>query len=288
MKCLSVDNVTKRFGDITALSGINLDFYENKIYGLLGRNGAGKSTLLNIITGRLFADEGSVTLDGTPVIENEKNLSRIFMMSENNYYPESMKVSEAFGWTKEFYPSFDMERAYDLSERFGLSPNKKLKSLSTGYSSIFKLITALSTNAPYILLDEPVLGLDANHRDLFYKVLIEVYSENPATFIISTHLIEEVSDIVEGVVVIDAGRIICNESRESLLSRYCCITGAVSAVDAFVQDKKVIASETLGGLKNAYIEGTVVKGSLPEGLNISGIDLQKLFILLTNKGGRKQ
>jgi len=280
MKCLSVDNVTKRFGDITALSGINLDFYENKIYGLLGRNGAGKSTLLNIITGRLFADEGSVTLDGTPVIENEKNLSRIFMMSENNYYPESMKVSEAFGWTKEFYPSFDMERAYDLSERFGLSPNKKLKSLSTGYSSIFKLITALSTNAPYILLDEPVLGLDANHRDLFYKVLIEVYSENPATFIISTHLIEEVSDIVEGVVVIDAGRIICNESRESLLSRYCCITGAVSAVDAFVQDKKVIASETLGGLKNAYIEGTVVKGSLPEGLNISGIDLQKLFILL--------
>lgn len=288
MKCLSVDNVTKRFGDITALSGINLDFYENKIYGLLGRNGAGKSTLLNIITGRLFADEGSVTLDGTPVIENEKNLSRIFMMSENNYYPESMKVSEAFGWTKEFYPSFDMERAYDLSERFGLSPNKKIKSLSTGYSSIFKLITALSTNAPYILLDEPVLGLDANHRDLFYKVLIEVYSENPATFIISTHLIEEVSDIVEGVVVIDAGRIICNESRESLLSRYCCITGAVSAVDAFVQDKKVIASETLGGLKNAYIEGTVVKGSLPEGLNISGIDLQKLFILLTNKGGRKQ
>lgn len=288
MKCLSVDNVTKRFGDITALSGINLDFYENKIYGLLGRNGAGKSTLLNIITGRLFADEGSVTLDGTPVIENEKNLSRIFMMSENNYYPESMKVSEAFGWTKEFYPSFDMERAYDLSERFGLSPNKKLKSLSTGYSSIFKLITALSTNAPYILLDEPVLGLDANHRDLFYKVLIEVYSENPATFIISTHLIEEVSGIVEGVVVIDAGRIICNESRESLLSRYCCITGAVSAVDAFVQDKKVIASETLGGLKNAYIEGTVVKGSLPEGLNISGIDLQKLFILLTNKGGRKQ
>ncbi|HHW22779.1 MAG TPA: ABC transporter ATP-binding protein [Clostridiaceae bacterium] len=288
MKCLSVDNVTKRFGDITALSGINLDFYENKIYGLLGRNGAGKSTLLNIITGRLFADEGSVTLDGTPVIENEKNLSRIFMMSENNYYPESMKVSEAFGWTKEFYPSFDMERAYDLSERFGLSPNKKIKSLSTGYSSIFKLITALSTNAPYILLDEPVLGLDANHRDLFYKVLIEVYSENPATFIISTHLIEEVSGIVEGVVVIDAGRIICNESRESLLSRYCCITGAVSAVDAFVQDKKVIASETLGGLKNAYIEGTVVKGSLPEGLNISGIDLQKLFILLTNKGGRKQ
>lgn len=286
MNCLSITNVTKKYGDVTALKGISLDFHENKIYGLLGRNGAGKTTLLNIITGRILADEGSVTLDGSQVTENDKNLSKIFMMSETNYYPENMKVSDAFRWTEEFYPTFDKNRALDLSKRFGLTLNKKIKSLSTGYGSIFKLITALSVNVPYILLDEPVLGLDANHRDLFYKVLIEVYAENPATFIISTHLIEEVSGIVEDVIVINEGRIIRNESRESLLSKYYCVTGSISAVDAFVQDKNVIATETLGGLKNAYIEGVIDKNALPDGLNISKMDLQKLFIQLTSEGGK--
>ncbi|HHY63795.1 MAG TPA: ABC transporter ATP-binding protein [Clostridiaceae bacterium] len=288
MKGLSVTNVTKRFGDITALDRINLYFGENRIYGLLGRNGAGKTTLLNTITGRIFADEGSVILDGSPVTENESNLSRIFMMSESNYYPENMKVADAFRWTGEFYDSFDRDRAVELSGRFGLSLNKKIKSLSTGYGTIFKLVTALSVNVPYILLDEPVLGLDANHRDLFYRVLIETYSENPATYIISTHLIEEVSGIIEDVVIINKGRIIRNEPRESLLSKYYCVTGHISAVDEFARDKKVIASETLGGLKNAYIEGTPDKRSMPEGLSISRMDLQKLFIQLTGEGGNMQ
>lgn len=288
MRGLSVTNVTKRFGDITALDRINLDFHENKIYGLLGRNGAGKTTLLNTITGRIFANEGSITLDGSPVAENESNLGKIFMISESNYYPENMKVSDAFRWTGEFYGSFDIDRAMELSKRFGLSLNKKVKSLSTGYGTIFKLITALSVNVPYVLLDEPVLGLDANHRDLFYKVLIETYSENPATYIVSTHLIEEVSGIIEDVVIINEGRIIRNEPRESLLSKYYCVTGQISDVDDFVRDKKVISSETLGGLKNAYIEGTTDKSAVPGGLSISRMDLQKLFIQLTGEGGSKQ
>jgi len=288
MRGLSITNVTKRFGDITALDRINLDFHENKIYGLLGRNGAGKTTLLNTITGRIFANEGSITLDGSPVAENESNLGKIFMISESNYYPENMKVSDAFRWTGEFYGSFDIDRAMELSKRFGLSLNKKVKSLSTGYGTIFKLITALSVNVPYVLLDEPVLGLDANHRDLFYKVLIETYSENPATYIVSTHLIEEVSGIIEDVVIINEGRIIRNEPRESLLSKYYCVTGQISDVDDFVRDKKVISSETLGGLKNAYIEGTTDKSAVPGGLSISRMDLQKLFIQLTGEGGSKQ
>ena len=99
------------------------------------------------------------------------------MMGEKNFYPDNMKIKEIFRWTKEFYPEFDTEYAMKLAEVFDLNLNKNVKSLSTGYNSIYKVIIALSVNTPYVLLDEPVLGLDANHRDLFYKLLIEKYSK---------------------------------------------------------------------------------------------------------------
>lgn len=282
MNGLKITNVSKRFGEVQALKNINIEFGENKIYGLLGRNGAGKSTLLNIITGKIFADEGNVTLDGENVLENDRVLSRLYMMNEKNYYPPGMKVSDAFRWTGEFYPDFDTERALRLSREFGLNIKSKIKSLSTGYSSIFKIITALCVNVPYVLLDEPVLGLDANHRDLFYKILIGQYAENPATYIISTHLIEEVAGIIEEVAIIRDGEIIRNESRESLLSKYYCVSGRISDVDSFIAGKQVLASETLGGLKTAYVEGTPEKSVIPSDLEVSKIDLQRLFIHLTN------
>lgn len=282
MKGLEIVNVSKSFGEIQALKNVSIEFQHNKIYGLLGRNGAGKSTLLNIITCKIFADKGSVSLDGKSITENDRVLSKLFMMSEKNYYPDSMKVLDAFRWTKEFYPSFDTDRAYKLSKEFGLNINKKIKSLSTGYCTIFKLITALCVNVPFVLLDEPVLGLDANHRDLFYKMLIEKYAENPAAFIISTHLIEEVSGIVEDIVIIREGEIIRNESRESLLSKYYCVSGRISDVDSYTAGKQVLASETLGGLKTAYVEGVPDRKAVTPDLEISKIDLQKLFIHLTN------
>lgn len=282
MNGLCVANVTKCFGDVRALNNVSVEFQPNKIYGLLGRNGAGKTTLLNIISGRIFADQGAVTLNGEAVTENDKMLSNIFMMSENNNYPEAMKVANAFRWTKEFYPGFDEKKAMDLAERFELNVTKKIKSLSTGYCSIFKLIIALCVNVPYVFLDEPVLGLDANHRELFYKILLESYADNQSAYVISTHLIEEISGIIEDVIIIRDGEIIRKETREDLLSNYYCVTGSISAVDRFTTDKKVLGADVLGGLKTAYIEGTPDKKSEHGDVEITKVDLQRLFIQLTN------
>ena len=110
MSGIVVNNVTKHFGDTRALDGVSLTFEPERIYGLLGRNGAGKSTLLNIITNRIFADSGQVTIDGMPARENDDALRKVYLMSEKNYYPESMRIREVFQWTGEFYPEFDMER----------------------------------------------------------------------------------------------------------------------------------------------------------------------------------
>lgn len=282
MRGIEVKNTTKNFGSVHALSNVSVHFEENKIYGLLGRNGAGKSTLLNVITGRIFADQGEVLVDGAAAVEKDSALQKIYMMSEKNYYPDGMKVREVFKCTKDFYPDFDSDYAKKLAERFELNTGKKIKSLSTGYSSIFKLITALATNAPYILLDEPILGLDANHRDLFYKILIEKYSEKPSTIIISTHLIEEVSGVIDHVVIIKDGKIIRDESRDELVSKGYTATGSAETVDRYTSGKNVLGIDTLGGLKTAYILGDLDRASVPDGIEITKLDLQRLFIQLTN------
>lgn len=282
MNCIEVKNITKNFGSVCALNNVSLQFEENKIYGLLGRNGAGKSTLLNIITNRIFSDSGTVFVNGIASVENDSALQNIYLMSEKSYYPENMKVSQAFKWSKEFYPNFNTDYAINLANQFELNVKQSIKSLSTGYASIFKIIIALSVNAQYILLDEPVLGLDANHRELFYQILIEKYSNNPFTAVISTHLIEEVSTVIEDIIIIKDGSIIKNESCEDLLSKGYTISGCTNQIDCFLADKNVIGSDVLGGLKTAYILGSLKNEDVPDGIEVSKLSLQKLFIQLTN------
>lgn len=282
MKGIEIIGISKRFHETRALDKVSLSLEEGKIYGLLGRNGAGKSTLLNIISNRLFPDEGQVLMNGDPLKENDESLKKVYLMSERTLYPEKMKIKDIFKWSKVFYPDFDMEYAQNLARQFRLDLKKCPAKLSTGYVSIFKAIVALSVNVPYVFLDEPVLGLDANHRELFYRILIEKYSEHPFTAVISTHLIEEVSNVIEDIIIIKEGKVIRNESREELLNKGFTVSGNASLVEQYLAGKEVIGTESLGGLKTAYVIGRPERTALPAGLEISGIDLQKLFIQLTN------
>ena len=222
-----------------------------------------------------------MTLDGEPMLERDALLGKVYLMSEKTFYPESMRICDAFRWTKSFYTDFDEAYATRIAELFALDTRKRVKSLSTGFSSIFKLVIALSVNTPYVFLDEPVLGLDANNRDLFYRLLIEKYSENPFTIVISTHLIDEVANVIEDVVIIKEGHVICAEPRETLLERAYTVSGPAGTVDSYITGRKVLGVDALGSLKAAHIMGTAPE-SLPEGLEKSQIDLQKLFVQLTN------
>jgi len=281
---IKIDNLSKRFGQTQALDNVSLQFGGQKIYGLLGNNGAGKTTLFNIITNRYFADAGTVTLDGQNVFDNEAVLSQIYMLSEKNYYPEDMTVKEALRWAALFYPGFDKAFSVDIANRFQLPLKKKIDDLSTGYETIFKMVVALSSNAPFLLLDEPVLGLDAGHRDMFYKLLIERYSENPCTIVLSTHLIAEVAKLIEHCVIIKNGRIIKDTPCEDLLDFGYTVSGAAALVDEYLrQEADVIFTSNLGGLKTASINGIAPDASArPDALEFGKLNLQEYFIHLMN------
>lgn len=278
---IQIQNVSKRFRDTQALQDVSFRFEHGKIYGLLGRNGAGKSTLISIICNRLFADQGNILVDGEPAAENPNAQNKIFCMSDKETYPSTMRVLKAFKLTNGFYDCFHYEKALSYAEKFGLPLRKKISSLSTGYRSIFKLILALCLNVPYVFFDEPVLGLDANHRELFYKLLLQEYEENPRTIILATHLIEEVANLIEDVVIIDRGKVLLQSSVEELTSTGHSISGLEQEVAEYCRDKDVIGEERLGGLRVAYIMGPVDYSRLTDRLTVSSITLQKLFVKLT-------
>ena len=284
MNAIQIKNITKRYKDVTALDDVSFSFEFGKIYGFLGRNGAGKTTLINIIANRIFADQGEILIDGIPAKENMGVHEKIFCMSEADLYDRDLKVKDHFKWTNRFYTDFDLKKAFELSKKFNLDTNKRFKALSKGYQSIFKLIIALSLNVPYVIFDEPVLGLDANHRELFYSLLLKEFENNERTLIIATHLIEEVSNIIEEVVLIDKGKILVQETVEELLEKGYSVSGAAQEVDHYCVGRNVIGYDELGGLKVAYILGE--KTVLPQesNLQITAMNLQKLFVKMTEKG----
>lgn len=284
MNAIEIKNVTKQYKDVIALDDVSFTFEFGKIYGFLGRNGAGKSTLINIIANRIFADKGEIIIDGIPAKENMKVHDKIFCMSETDLYDVNLKIKDQFKWIDRFYDDFDKEKAIEIAKKFNLNTNKKFKALSKGYQSIFKLTVALTLNVPYVVFDEPVLGLDANHRELFYDLLLKDYANNERTIIIATHLIEEVSNLIEEVVLIDKGKVLLQENVSSLLERGYSVSGMAHEVDAYCAGKKVIGYDELGNLKIAYVLGE--KTSLPKtgNLSLSTMNLQKLFIKLTEKG----
>jgi ABC-2 type transport system ATP-binding protein len=286
MSTIEIKNVSKAYGKTIALKNVTATFTDGKICGFLGRNGAGKTTLLNIITNRLFADQGQVLIDGEPAIENDRAQAKIFYMTEKTLYPKDLRVRDVFQLTRGFYPKFDLGYAGALSERFKLEVGKKIGDLSTGYLSILKVVLTLASNAPVIIFDEPVLGLDANHRDLFYRELLAHYNGTPGTVILSTHLIEEAASLLEEVIIIKEGQILCTQPVEELLQLAYTVSGSQENVDRYITGKNVIREEALGRFKAATIYQKRSNGDHEAlanlGLDLTPARLQELFINLTN------
>jgi len=278
---IEINGVSKRFRETTALERVSTTLEDGHIYGLLGRNGAGKSTLLNLIAGRLFPTEGEILIDEEPVWENDRALGKIYCMSEANYFPEGLRVKDIFRDTADFYPGFDMPFALDLSDRFELDIGAKNNKLSTGYGTILKLTTALASNAPIVLLDEPVLGLDAGNRELFYRELVQNFSEHPRLIVFSTHLIEEAAKLIDRAVILKRGKLLLSEDVETLLEDCYQVRGPAELADRYAEGKTVISSELFGGQKTVYLRGKPDSSALGKDLAAERMDLQKLFIELT-------
>lgn len=274
---LELRHVNHHYGSKQILFDMNLQLPPDRIYGLLGRNGAGKTTLLRMIANRFQPTAGQILLDEQSVWENEQAQRQIFFATEGANFAE-MKVRDVIRWMAAAYPSFDKEQCLNYAKQFELDLKKNNLKLSTGYKSVLRVVLALSVHTPLLLLDEPTLGMDAFHRELFYKLLIQSYSESPSCILLSTHLIGEVEGLLEHVLIIDHGKLLVDDSAEHLLNQGYCVSGRIDEVDDYCTGRHVIGTDVIGGLKTAAILGE--RGDLPSTLEVTGLSLQQLFVQL--------
>ena len=278
MEQLKISHLSKKFGRRVILDDVSFTLEPAKIYGLLGRNGAGKSTLLNLISNRIFPTSGSIKL-GDQEVNTDQTLDKIFLIGEDNLYYKQVKINQMFDLADGAYGNFDYQNAEQMLKRFGLEGNQKFAKLSTGQKTAAKISLALNVDADYIFLDEPVLGLDANHREIFYQELIKSYQKRPRTIVLSTHLIDEIQQLVEHVILIDRHRVLEDADVQDLLDRAYDISGPAKLVDQYTEGLNVLSTTDLGNVRTAHVFDQLPEDRIhPDQVQIGHYDIKQLFI----------
>jgi ABC-2 type transport system ATP-binding protein len=287
MSVIAMHGVTKRYGDVTALDDVSFTLEENRIHGLLGRNGAGKTTAMQILTAQNFATSGTAEIFGERPYENAPVLARTCFIRESLKYPDAYKVRHALRAAASVYPHWDQAFADQLVAEFGLPANRACKKLSRGQQSAVGVVVGLASRAPLTFFDEPYLGLDAVARQLFYDRLLADYAEHPRTVVLSTHLIDEVSDLIEHVVLIDQGRVLIDSDAEDLRGCAVTVTGPVEPVERFARGHVELHREQLGGFLRVTLSGARPEPAQPD-LQFEPVSLQQLVVRTTqlNSGPR--
>lgn len=287
MNVIETSNLTRRYRDQNALDGVTLSLEPNRIYGLLGRNGAGKTTLMSILTAQAFASSGEVRVFGQDPFENDRVLSRLCFVRESQKYPDDFTISNALNAAALFFPNWDRDLAQHLLEDFQLPrPTRhRIKKLSRGQLSAVGVIIGLASRAELTFFDEPYLGLDAVARQLFYDRLLTDFAEHPRTIILSSHLIDEVANLLEHVIVIDRGRIVMNDEVDNVIGSAFSVAGRSTAVEAFVANRPVLHRDVLGALSTVTVDSPLSEAdrglARESGLELAPVSLQQLIIRRT-------
>ncbi|MDR0397500.1 MAG: ABC transporter ATP-binding protein [Oscillospiraceae bacterium] len=277
---LSVENVTRRYGDKIALDSLSFDIRERGIAGFLGRNGAGKSTLLRILIGQDMPTSGRVRVFGEDPFDNPRALSRICMVQDHPDAGVLKSVSDLLAVSRKTYPNWDAAFAERLIKRFDLDTRKKIKALSRGMHTSLALTIGLASGAELTLFDEPSLGLDAVMRERFYDILIETRDKSDRCFLVSTHLIEEAARTLDTVRMIESGKMLAQGSVKELVGGAFTMTGPVVEAPAGVT---VLRRDTRDGLVTLTCRGER-PNQPPPNVTIAPVSLQRLFVLLTEIG----
>jgi ABC-2 type transport system ATP-binding protein len=290
---VEVRNLTKSYGEVTAVDRVSFAIEADRIYGLLGRNGAGKTTIMRILIAQEFATSGEVRVFGEAPYENSRVLRQICFVKDTQTYPKYFRVIDVLEVAPLFFPKWDRDYALALSDDLHLPLNRRMKALSRGMLSAAGIVVGLASRAPLTMFDEPYLGLDAVARGIFYDRLLEDFAEHPRTVILSTHLIDEVSRLLEQILVVNEGRLILDEEADELRGRAFTVIGPAAKVEAFMAGKDVVARQPLGSQVSATVMGyegaggtenaSDRKGAEALGLEVVPVSLQQLIVHLTSE-----
>ncbi len=255
---IEVKNVVKSFDGFHALDGLTMTVPKGAVYGLVGPNGAGKSTILRHLTGAYKPDSGEIALEGEPVWENPAVKRRVAVIPDEVYWFGSAATADMMRFYRGIYPKFDMERYRRLREAFPEVDEKRpIRRLSKGMQKQSAFWLALSCRPDYLLLDEPVDGLDPVMRRQVWSILMNDVSEYGTTVLVSSHNLRELEDVCDHVGILSHGRVALERSLSELQG------GLVKLQIAFPSEKspelpeglEVLHTSSLGRIYTYIVRG---------------------------------
>ena len=213
---IEVVNVTKKFGDFTAIQDLNFKVSDGSIYGLIGYNGAGKTTLLKTISGVYKPDGGEVRLDGENAFDNAKMKQHMFYVPDDIYLAQYANMERMAKFYNGFYPDFSFDTFRKLSEVFGLDTKARINGFSKGMQRQAEIVLGISTKPDFILFDETFDGLDPAKRALIKNLLNEYMEDTNASVIVSSHDLHELEGLCDHFGLINGKKLVLDSSIKEL------------------------------------------------------------------------
>lgn len=213
---IEIENVSKTFDDISALSNLSLSMRENEVFGLVGTNGAGKSTLLRIMAGVLQADRGVVKVDTENVYDNPKVKELVFLIPDDPYYFPNSTVEDMLGYYDSVYRNFDKNKFRYLLENFDLQGNRRISTFSKGMRKQLAILLGICANTKYMFCDETFDGLDPVMRQAAKKLFAKEMDERGLTPILTSHNLRELEDICDHVGLLHKGGVLLSRDLSDM------------------------------------------------------------------------
>jgi ABC-2 type transport system ATP-binding protein len=281
---IEVEHLTRRYKDVVAVDDVSFRIAENQIVGLVGRNGAGKTTIMRLLTGLEVSSAGIVRVLGSDPLENEGVLQQVCFVRESQSYPD-IRVGAVLASARLLLPEWDHPYALSLAADYSLPLKRRVRKLSRGMRSAMGIVIGLASRARVTLFDEPYLGLDAQSRAQFYDQLLADYAAHPRTVVVSTHLIDEVANLLERLIVIDRGRVMIDADADRLRGSATTVQGPSEVVASFTAGRRVLRSEALGQRLSAVVLGRLderdAQAAAELHLDLTPLSMQRLVVLAT-------
>ena len=239
-------NLSKRFGNVTALDAVDLEIPEGRIVGLIGPNGAGKTTALKALLG-LTSFSGELEVLGMdPRRERHRVMQDVCFIADVAVLPRWLKVRQALQVAEGLHPRFSMSRAEKLLAASEVRLDSRVGQLSKGMVTQLHLALVMAIEAKLLVLDEPTIGLDIIYRKDFYATLLNDYFDEGRTILVTTHQVEEIEHILTDVVFINHGRIVLNETMERIGERFAQVAVAPDQAAAARELQPVYEQDVFG------------------------------------------
>ena len=209
-------NISKRFNDVQALNEISLHINKGAVFGLVGTNGAGKSTFLRLLAGIYRPDTGEILIDEQPVWENAQLKSRLFYISDEQYFFANATPQEVAHYYNGIYPNFDLSRFVELMQGFELTVTRKISTFSKGMKKQLSVILGLCSGVDYIFCDETFDGLDPVMRHAVKSLFAADVADRGLTPIIASHNLRELEDICDHVGLLHRGGVLLEKDLDDM------------------------------------------------------------------------